>query len=145
MEIMNKILILICFLSSISIAQSSSKYFIYFNDKGIDKNSVLQKESNKYQEAKNSLSERSIKRRMKTLGKDFITFEDLPINENYIFQIEKNNVKIIHKLKWLNAVSTIITDQQYQEISKYNFVSKIEKVKKLKYRNDKSTSITTSE
>ena len=138
MEIMNKILILICFLSSISIAQSSSKYFIYFNDKGIDENYVLQKKSNLYQEAKNSLSERSIKRRMKTLGQEFITYEDLPINKNYINEIKKNNVKVIHKLKWLNAISTILTDKQYQKISKYNFVSKIEKVKKLKYIKDKS-------
>jgi len=136
---MKKIIFLIYVLISVSFAQSSSKYLIYFKDKGIDEKSSLLKNSVQYQKAKNAISERSIKRRIKTLGQDYITFEDLKINENYISEIEQNGVKIIWKLKWLNAISAILNENQYQIIAQYNFVSKIEKVKKLKYRTDKAT------
>lgn len=135
---MKKLVITIFFITSISFAQSSSKYFIYFKDKGIDKSSVLQKNTSLYKQAINSLSERSIKRRVKTLGQDYITFEDLPINIDYLRKIESSGAKIVWKLKWLNAVSAILTNEQYQEISKYDFISKVEKVKILKYKNDKS-------
>ncbi|MBU0475859.1 MAG: S8 family serine peptidase [Bacteroidetes bacterium] len=135
---MKKLIIAIYILTSISFAQSSSKYFIYFKDKGINNSSSLQKNSFQYKQAIKSISERSINRRIKTLGQDFITFEDLPLNTNYISKIENSGAKIIWKLKWLNAVSAILTNEQYQQISKYNFISKVEKVKKLKYKNDKS-------
>jgi len=133
-----KIIILICVLTNITFAQSTSKYFVYFKDKGIDENYALQKNSNIYQKAINSISARSIKRRIKTLGQNFITIEDLPIAENYLAEIEKNGIKIIRKLKWLNAISAHLTENQYQTLSKLNFVSKIEKVKKLKYITDQS-------
>ncbi|MDA3860841.1 MAG: S8 family serine peptidase [Melioribacteraceae bacterium] len=73
---------------------------------------------------------------MKTLGEDFITFEDLPINQKNIESIKKSGAKIGWKLKWFNAVSAILTDEQYQNIIKYDFVEKIEKVIKLNSKKD---------
>ena len=66
---MKKIIISILLLTSITFAQKPEKYFIYFTDKGIDRTNQLSKSSAEYNQAVNSLSERSIKRRIKTIQK----------------------------------------------------------------------------
>ena len=133
---MTRLLIIIFLFANITFAQSSDKYFIYFKDKGIAKTSQLSKTSVEYSKALNSLSERSIKRRMKTLGENVITFEDFPIKEEYVKAVKESGAKIVWKLKWFNALSAIITEDQLQKIAQYNFVSKIEKVKTIKYKRD---------
>ena len=75
----------IVFCSFISISFPQGKYYIYFKDKGIQKTETLNKFSNEYLKAIENLSERSIQRRMKTLGEDnIINYDDLPIQQNYI-------------------------------------------------------------
>ncbi len=133
---MNRLLIIIFLFANISFAQNSDKYFIFFKDKGIAKTGQLSKTSVEYSKALNSLSERSIKRRMKTLGENVITFEDLPIKEEYVKAIKASGAKIIWKLKWFNALSAILTEEQLHKIYHYNFVSKIEKVKLLRYKRE---------
>jgi serine protease AprX len=134
--IIKKILITIFLTTNIFFAQNSEKYFIYFKDKGIDKTAHLSKASTDYKQAINSLSERSIKRRIKTSGENFISFEDLLLNEDYINTIKKSGAKIVWELKWFNAVSAFLTDEQYQEIKKLDFVEKLEKVKKIYSKKD---------
>ena len=107
---------------------SQSKYFIYFKDKGGEK---LEKNSQQYYEVMNTLSPRSIERRKKHLGEDIISIEDLPVNHNYIQVLEAKGCKIIHELKWLNAVSCYLTDLQKNEIVNLNFVKSVESVRKL--------------
>lgn len=133
---MKKIVILFLF-ASLTLAKSTSKYFIYFKDKGISKTTHLTKSSTKYYEALNSLSERSIKRRIKSMGEEFITYEDLPVNKQYITRLKESGVKIVWALKWLNAVSAFLTDEQYQEISHYDFVKNIESVKRARQIKEK--------
>ena len=133
---MKKTIILILLLTSISFAQSSAKYFIYFKDKGVERTNQLSKTSIEYNKAINSLSERSIKRRIKSMGSNYITYGDIPVSENYVSKIKNSGAKIVWKLKWFNAVSAILTDKQHSKISKYNFVDRIERVKKLKHKKD---------
>lgn len=115
-------------------AYPQEKHFIYFKDKGINKNSMLTKESTAYQDAVKEVSERAIERRKKHLNSEnVITFEDVPISSNYLKEIENLGIKIENKLKWFNAISAYLTDQQIHLLKSLPFVSTIEKVKTLSY------------
>ena len=64
------------------------------------------------------------------MGEDnYITYEDLPLNENYVQQIENIGIKIENKLKWFNAVSAYLTNEQFSQIKNKSFVEKIERVR----------------
>lgn len=120
----------------LSTSFAQTKYLIYFTDKGITANERLEKSSDLYQSALSELSQRSIDRRIKNLGEeDIISFEDIPIKPGYISSLESHGIKIENNLKWFNAVSAYLTDQQFEEIFKLNFVDKIEKVKILKFNS----------
>ncbi|MCX7797737.1 MAG: S8 family serine peptidase [Melioribacter sp.] len=131
---MNITTTLILFLSILfSSITAETKYFVYFKDKGIDKSTLLKKNSSLFIEAEKAITQKAIERRKKVMGEDnYITYEDLPLSEKYLQQLKNLNVKIIHKLKWLNAVSCYLTDEQFEYVKNLPFVDKIEKVKKLK-------------
>jgi len=121
-------------LFSTSLAQT--KYMIYFTDKGITANERFEKTSELYQSALSELTERSINRRIRNLGEgNIISFEDIPIIPEYIFSLESLGIKIENNLKWFNAVSAYLTDQQFEEMLQLNFIDKIEKVRILKFSN----------
>lgn len=111
-----------------------NKYFIYFKDKGINPGTTLNKSSQIYQQAVNELSERAIERRIKNMGDDFITYEDIPLNEEYISALQTVGVEIIHKLKWFNSVSVRMNSTQFEQIKLLNFVEKIVPVKSLTFQ-----------
>ncbi|MFB3057297.1 MAG: S8 family serine peptidase, partial [Ignavibacteriaceae bacterium] len=128
------LLLYVAILLSNSFAQT--KYLIYFNDKGITASERLEKSSNLYQSALNELTPRSISRRIKNLGEEnIISFEDIPIKPDYITSLESLGIKIENNLKWFNAVSAYLTDQQIEDIFQLNFIDKIEKVRILKFNN----------
>ncbi len=138
--------IVICFLFVFAaVSYSQTKYFIYFKDKGINKGQALSKSSILYNEAVSSLSERSIERRKKNMGDNFITYEDLALRKDYINGLNNLGVKIVWKLKWFNAVSAYLTDEQKSQVSTLPYVNKIEPVKTITYRrinnNVSSTSL----
>ncbi len=115
-----------------------TKYFIYFKDKGIPFSKTLAKSSATYQAVLNSLSSRCIQRREKVMGENIITYEDVPIKEDYITAIENQGIKIQNKLNWFNAVSAYLTASELSKISSLPFVQKIEKVKELDLANPNS-------
>ena len=85
----NSILWIFILFTSISLSQT--KYFIYFKDKGVEPTVKLEKNSPVYNSALALLSTKSIARRIKNLGEEnIITFEDLPIKEDYVIQLENN-------------------------------------------------------
>jgi serine protease AprX len=128
---MNKFFLLI-FLLPVFYGYSQDKYLIYFSDKSITSSERLDKSSEMYIESMNSLSQKSIQRRMKNMNADsLITFEDVPIHHHYISQIEMLGIKIENKLKWFNAVSSYLSEEQLTAVSNLSFVSKIEQVKTL--------------
>ncbi len=132
---MKKIFLVLFLFGSIIYSQHVDKFFVYFKDKGISKAGTLSKTSQEYQIALNQLTEKSIERRKKVLGDDFITFEDLPIKEEYVQAVEKLGAEIVWKLKWFNAVSCRITQEQASVIKDFPFVEKVEKVKIIRSDN----------
>lgn len=111
-----------------------NKYFIYFKDKGINPGATLNKSSQLYQQAVSELSERAIERRIKNMGDRFITYEDLPLNKEYILELQTLGIEIIHKLKWFNSVSVRMNSSQFEQIKLLNFVEKIVPVKSLTFQ-----------
>ncbi|MBU1100463.1 MAG: S8 family serine peptidase [Bacteroidetes bacterium] len=129
----NYFIALLIFASVISIT-GQSKYLVYFKDKGIEEGERLNKTSELYKIAESQLSQRAIERRKKVLGEEYITLRDIPINLDYINNLSERNIEILQKLKWFNAVSCILTEEQLVEISGLGFVDKVEKVKVYKRR-----------
>ncbi|MFA4922840.1 MAG: hypothetical protein WC557_01460, partial [Ignavibacteriaceae bacterium] len=135
---MKKIILAVCVvvLTTFSI-HAQQKYLVYFKDKGTPQQTSLQKNSLAYNEAMQSLSERSIQRRKKHLGEEnFITYEDVPLYQPYLEQLESTGAKIWNKLKWFNAVSVYADKNQLTKISSLPFVEKIEAVKTLSYQKE---------
>lgn len=126
---MKYLLILIIILSSQIFPQD--KYFIYFTDKGNQSSESLNKSSASYLQAVQELMPKAIERRIKNMGTEFITYEDLPIKDDYVNELESLNIQIVRKLKWFNSVSAYLTSDQIQIVKSLPFVKKIEPVKKL--------------
>jgi len=106
-----------------------TKYMIYFNDKGISPSIRLSKSSALFKLAEKELTASAIERRKQVMGEDeYITYEDIPLNETYLTQLSSAGIKIHNKLKWFNAVSAYLTDSQLEQIKKFSFVVKIEKI-----------------
>ncbi len=129
-----KIFLLLLILTSISFSQQ--KYFIYFKDKGVAKNTYLSKASAEYQTAFNSLTEKAIERRKKNLGDEIIRFEDLPVEDNYINELENLGVRIVHKLNWFNCVSAFIPSEKINLVKSLPFVEDVKAVKRISYKKD---------
>lgn len=127
---------LLCFILLISNILPQEKYFIYFKDKGADKNFILAKSSAEYQIALNSLTEKAIERRKKNLGEEIIRYEDLPINQKYINELQTLGIKIIRSLNWFNCVSAIVPSEKIQFIKSLPFVQSVETVRKLIYKRE---------
>lgn len=136
-----KLIIFFVFLFISVAGFAQQKYFIYFQDKGIKPGTTLNKTDWSYEAALNSLSKRSIERRKKVMGDDIIQYEDLPIQNEYIKNLESIGIKIVNELTWFNSVSVYLSDFQYEEVRSLPFVEKIERVKKIKRRDGSGSSI----
>jgi subtilisin family serine protease len=128
--------ILWIFIVFTSIGFSQSKYFIYLKDKAIEPSAKLEKESSLYNSALSLLSEKSIERRINNMGEDnFLTYEDLPLNEDYVSQFDQLGIKIENKLRWFNAVTAYLTKDDKTKVAGLPFVEKIETVKKYVFKS----------
>ncbi len=123
---MKKFLLLLFFISTVIYSQT--KYYIYFTDKGIVENNRLNKSSMLYKAAEKELTQDAIERRKLVMGEDYITYDDIPINQNYIDQLTQLGIKIENKLKWFNAVTSYLTNQEYTIIKNLTFVKSMERV-----------------
>lgn len=114
-----------------------TKYLIYFKDKGIEKSSRIEKYSPLYTDAINLLTKRAIERRLKNMqADDIITYEDLPLKEEYMMQITSLGIKIENELRWFNAVSAHLNNLQLSAVKNLYFVEKVEAVKKIIFSNN---------
>lgn len=128
-------IVIFVFLFCISSLFAQNKYYIYFKDKGISSNQSLNKSSIEYQKVLGSLSERSIERRIKNMGEDkIITYEDLPIPQNYIDDLVKNGIKIENTLSWFNAVTAYLNEAQKKILLQLASVDKVEPVRVFKFK-----------
>lgn len=107
-----------CFflLFSLIHAQSDNNWWIFFNDKDCDQ--II------------NLSDRSIERRLRQ--NIMLDQHDVSLCQCYIDSLQKNDLRIRHKLKWLNAVSVSIkSDSVLNKIQKFNFVKRVRPVLKM--------------
>ncbi len=126
-------LALLVLIFSVAFSQEKpQKYWIVFKDKGIYENVSLAKGNVFYEKLKSSISDRSYKRRLKTLkdeGKIF-DYYDLPVYEGYIERLRSLGVKVNVVSKWLNAVSAYVDSEQISKIKDLPFVLEVKPVAK---------------
>ncbi len=127
---MLRIILIILFFSLPILSQT--KYYIFFKDKGFIPGQNSEEEILAYKIAKESISQRALDRRLKSNPDKAIDFDDLPLCREYIREIEKLNVKIKNRLKWFNAVTAYLTNEQLRQIEKLEFVKSIRKVASVK-------------
>lgn len=113
---------------------SQSKYLIYFKDKG-ESDLRYFKKSEIESKLLAEYSPRAIERRKKVLGSEIFSYGDFPIYEPYILKLKEFGIEPVNKLKWFNAVSAYLSDDQLTAIKNLPFIQKIEKVKIFKCRN----------
>lgn len=101
----------------------SDKKWIYFKDKG-------EINVSNYLNIENSLSEKALRRRKK--NDTVVDFYDLDVSNDYINQIKDLGVKIVSISKWLNAIAVSATEKQLYEIIEFDFVKKVDDVRRLK-------------
>ncbi len=131
---MKKIFFLLLALTAIAFPQE--KYFIYFKDKGVPPTHSLMKGDALFKTAEELLSERSLERRKKTMGDNYITYEDLSVREEYVNELTNLGVEIIWRLNWFNSVSAYLNEIQISEVIKLWFVERIEPVKSFAFKKD---------
>ena len=107
----------------VEIGLSAEKYWIFFQDKG----RVLHKAALK--QAEKQLTERARKRRAKVMQLDaLVDRTDLPISSDYLLFLQQNDIEIINRSKWLNAVSAHLDETQLRMLQTQPFVKKIQRV-----------------
>lgn len=119
-------------LSQDSFPDQPKKFWVYFKDKGISEKVNFNKGSAEYSKAISQLTERAIQRRLKVLPpENVVDYADLPINELYIQKIQSIGGILQQKIKWLNAATFYLNDEQLKHIKDFEFVKSIEPVKQL--------------
>lgn len=98
---------------------------------------ILKKSSSDISETYKYISPNSAKRRLKSSAGATLNFDDLPVNDNYISILQENGVKIENKLKWFNAVTAYLTDEEVSFVRSLSFISSVEKVRSISYEYPK--------
>ncbi len=117
---MRKIVLLTVLLAGVLFA-GEGKYFVFFADKGDGEKSGWR------QRAAQSLSPRALERRRR-MGIP-LDWYDLPVCENYVRQIEALGAQVVHRSKWLNAVSVRCADSLIPAIRSLPFVVRVRPVR----------------
>lgn len=99
--------------------------WIYFADKGNSLESY-------YSNPKLIVSEKSLQRRAKLNLESLIDFSDLPVNQNYISQLQAQGFILKQKSKWLNAVSGYADKFTIEKLVRNNFVKSVDVVGRFK-------------
>ena len=132
-----KILLLLV-LSFCTMSFTQTKYFIYFKDKGIPVAQSLNKAALYYKDALKTLAPAAIERRKKTLGEDFLDYDDIQVYNSYIQLLEAKGIIIVNKLSWFNSVSAYLTSDKKKELASLPFVKEIIPVRTLHFKNEKT-------
>ncbi len=100
--------------------------WIFFTDKG---NNLTEY----YNNPTMVVSEKSLQRRSKVLDANaLISLTDLPVNENYVSELQNSGFKVKHRTKWLNGVSGWATKQVIEELTNLSYVKEMDIVHKYK-------------
>jgi serine protease AprX len=114
--------------------------WVFFTDKGNETQNYFQKPST-------VVSEKSLNRRAKVLSEDkLISQTDLPVNQNYIEQIQSLGFQLKQKTKWFNGISGWITKSELLQIANLPFVKQLDIVYRFKKDNfEEETQVENSE
>lgn len=113
-----KILLFLAFFTFLSLRLNAQveKYMIYFTDKdGVEVDTF------------NFLDSKAIERRI-IHQLPILDFTDLPVRNDYIFQIKKNSEELKIASRWFNAVVSLNTPKQIENIKNFHFIKRIEKL-----------------
>ena len=103
--------------------------WVFFSDKGDNAQNYLSKPNT-------VVSEKSLKRRAKVLSEDkLISTTDLPVNQNYIEQIQSLGFQLKQKTKWLNGVSGWATTSELVQFANMPFVKQLDIVYRFRKEN----------
>jgi subtilisin family serine protease len=100
------------------------KIWVYFTDKGVTSDRAFRQ---KAQEVRSAMTSRALARRAKN-GAEAVRFNDLPVYDNYIEQIEGYGLKLRRVSKWLNAASFETSIEKIDLLKNLTFIKKIEPV-----------------
>ncbi len=100
--------------------------WVYFTDKDVKETEL----SGALAAARNSLSQRTLKRRSRVTpaGKPLVDMRDVPVATNYLTAVSATGAESRRQSKWLNAAAFNATHQQIEVIANLPFVRKIELV-----------------
>ncbi|HEY6435504.1 MAG TPA: S8 family serine peptidase, partial [Ignavibacteriaceae bacterium] len=121
----------------VSIANQDEKLlvWVFFSDKGNDTQNYLSKPSL-------VVSEKSLKRRAKVLSEDkLISQTDLPVNQNYIDQLNTLGFVVKQKTKWFNGVSGWTTKSELSQLANLSFVKQLDIVYRFRKDNFEEESV----
>ena len=111
---------------------TANPHWIWLSDKGFEIGSA--EEAIAIEKAENSLTERSIARRIKARGADkIVDYRDIPPSKFYIDQIQQAGAEIRTASRTLNAVSVNAAPDALEKIAQLSFVVKITPVAKRPY------------
>ncbi len=118
----------------------SAKMWVFFTDKAIG--STATDTLTAFENAKQKLTPRALNRRAKVLlPSKIIGICDIPISEHYCVNVENLGAQIVHKCKWLNAISVIATPDVIENLRKLPFVAKVQPVAVFHKRFDESATL----
>ncbi len=123
--------VLQCFLYAGDCVQAD-KYWIFFKDKPkqLSRSRGTDVYANVFK-----IADRSLKRRMKIYAsRNLVDRRDIPVSDLYISELDQLNIAVLARSRWLNAVSVMATPAERQQIEKFLFVKKIQKVRQFKNR-----------
>ena len=105
----------------------ASPYWVYLRDKGVHDAEEI---SAAVEQAAEKLSPKAKERRQRRGMGHLTDLKDVPVNPEYILQLSKiDGVEIRHQSRWLNAVSADLTQDAYNRLMQFQFVSRINAVK----------------
>jgi serine protease AprX len=108
---------------------SQSRYWIFFKDKGMySRLTSAEQHSVIGRHLTDRARERRQKRAMVSLDKTS-ALQDLPVDEQYVFQVEQMGFTIQGKSRWFNAVSGTADERILAEISTLPFVESVSPVR----------------
>jgi serine protease AprX len=103
--------------------------WVFFTDKGNETQNYFNKPAT-------VVSEKSLKRRAKVLSENkLITETDLPVNQNYIEQVQSLGFKLKQKTRWFNGISGWATKQQLAQFASLTFVKQLDIVYRFRKEN----------
>lgn len=111
-------------LSELSLKPDNEKVIIWISFKDKGNNESTFSNPNTY------LTQKSIERRRKVKPENALTdYTDIPVNSEYVHQLESAGIQIKQKSKWFNRVSCYASRVQIEQISDFDFVNKIDLVR----------------